>query len=216
MKSILITGTSQGIGKATANFFLEKGYLVLGTSTTGKIEIKSDHFIPLKLDLANESSQKKLINKIKHFHIDVLVNNASILLEEWNESSIKLDTLKKTFDVNFFGIISFTERIIPQLTQDAHIINISSGWGTFSDKNLNEFVPCYKMSKAAINFYTILLSKRLHNNKVVALDPGWVKTKMGSEKANKYPGQVAEEIFSIVNGSIESGIFLLNNTRRQW
>ncbi len=64
MKTIVITGTSRGIGKALANIFLKKGYKVIGTSTSGKTAIKNSNFEVIKLDLSHPTSIKVATRKI--------------------------------------------------------------------------------------------------------------------------------------------------------
>ena len=79
-KSVLITGTSQGIGHALTKLLLIKGYSVIGTSTTGIDNINENNYKSFALDLSNLDSidafEKKL--RIENIKIDILINNAGI------------------------------------------------------------------------------------------------------------------------------------------
>jgi NAD(P)-dependent dehydrogenase (short-subunit alcohol dehydrogenase family) len=81
---------------------------------------------------------------------DGLINNAAVLLEDWNDPVIDMKQLRQTFEVNVFGTIALTEQLLPLMNPGAHIINIGSGWGSFSEKGFDASVPHYKMSKSCI------------------------------------------------------------------
>ncbi|HGF0933799.1 TPA: SDR family NAD(P)-dependent oxidoreductase, partial [Legionella pneumophila] len=147
--------------------------------------------------------------------IDVLINNAAVLLEEWNEEKINMSLLKKTFAINLFGTVELTEKCIPKFNDGAQIINISSGWGAFSSNN-SPFQPHYKMSKVSLNMYTKLLAERLPQITVSSFDPGWVKTNMGTQNAKKLPSETALEIYELISMKKKSGYFWFNGKPRDW
>lgn len=74
------------------------------------------------------------------------------------------------------------------------------------------------MSKAALNMYTKLLSKRLeHQNIIVSsLDPGWTQTDMGGKIAPRLPRDVAKDILNLLNNNVESGKFWHQGKIRKW
>lgn len=220
MKTAFITGISRGIGNATAAHFLQAGYQVIGTSTSGESPIKHNacQCIALALDqpaTINEAIQYLKRQKLK---LNVLVNNAAILLEDWDTPVIDMDLLRRTFAVNTTGTVELTEGLLPFLILgESHIINISSGWGSFSEKEFGAHVPHYKMSKAALNMYTKLLAERLKTKgiKTYALDPGWVKSDMGTQAADRHPEEIAEEILNLLLDK-PSGYFWHKGQIRPW
>lgn len=222
MKKVFITGVSRGIGKATALKYLQEGYEVIGTSTSGNSDIEDKKFECMALDLSDRKSIDSLISnlKSKNIQFDIIINNAAILIEEWGkpDSSIDVDSLRKTFDVNFFGIVQITESLMQILNMDAMIINISSNWGSFSDPAFDPYHPLYKMSKAALNMYTKLLGCRLMDEriKVAAFDPGWVKTDMGTDNAFTSPEETAQQIFDLSQSDIPTEQFWRNGKVRDW
>ena len=219
-KNILVTGTSRGIGQAIAKTFLEEGYSVIGTSTTGKSNIEDENFSCYQLSLDNEESIKSFIEELNKNKVSLqgIINNAAILLDKNSSSQVDIEKLRTTFNVNFFGAISITEGLIPLLEDNSHIINISSTWGSFSDPYFSEYQPHYKMSKAALNMYTKLLAERLTNRniKVSALDPGWVKTGMGGMNALKKPSSVGIEVYNLFTTQEPTGSFWAGGRVKDW
>ncbi len=215
MKTIIVTGCSRGIGEAIAAHLAAAGHQVIGTSTDGKATLKYVKVFPL--DLSNPISIKKFHQSVSNQRIDVLINCAAILLEKWNNPQINMDQLKQTFDVNVFGLIELTEKLIPQINKGGHIINFSSGWGAICNNNVDEFAPHYKLSKAAVNMYTLLLARRLEGSITVsAIDPGWVRTDMGGKNASRKPEEVVPEILRLIEKDVPSGRFWKNNRERSW
>ncbi|MBX2870554.1 MAG: SDR family NAD(P)-dependent oxidoreductase [Saprospiraceae bacterium] len=220
MKTAFITGISRGIGKAIAEHFLREGYQVIGTSTSGQSPIRHDACHCLALTLDQSAAIKAAIQYVadQESNLNVLVNNAAILLEDWSNPTIDMDFLRRTFAVNTIGTVELTEGLLPFLVpKQSHIINMSSGWGSFSEEGFGAHVPHYKMSKAALNMYTKLLAERLRVQgiKVSALDPGWVKSDMGTQAADRHPAEVAQEILNLLHDK-PSGHFWHRDQIRSW
>ncbi|PHN99514.1 SDR family oxidoreductase, partial [Rhodobacteraceae bacterium 4F10] len=124
----------------------------------------------------------------------------------------------QTFNVNLFGTIEITEKLIPNFKKDGQIVNITSDWGSFSEKNFDEFQPHYKMSKVALNMYTKLLAKRLEKQQIIvsALDPGWTQTDMGGNEASRKPNDVATDVRNLITNNSKSGYFWHQGNIREW
>lgn len=213
MKTLVITGISRGIGLETAKFFLNKGWSVIGTSTKGSTPLKHNNLKIYKLNLMYSHEIDHFVKEVPQF--DLLINNAAVLLDAWNENKISITRLKETFAINVFGTIELTEKCIPMLNPGAQIVNISSGWGAFSSNN-SAYEPHYKMSKACLNMYTKLLAERLPNFTISSFDPGWVKTSMGTAGAEKLPSETAAELYALINSKKESGYFWYEGRIRDW
>ncbi|WP_242094365.1 SDR family NAD(P)-dependent oxidoreductase [Aestuariivivens sediminicola] len=219
MKTGIITGCSRGIGFATVDLLTNNDNLkIIGTSTSGNCSISKPNFECLKLNLSESKSINEFINIIGKTKIDFLINNAGILIENWNVSKIDLEHLRQTFNVNLFGTIELTEKLISNFNPNGQIINVTSDWGSFSEKNFDEFQPHYKMSKTALNMYTKLLAKRLKKQNIIvsSFDPGWTQTDMGGNEASRKPIEVANDFKNLLNKIPESGKFWHQGKIRNW
>jgi len=134
-KTILITGSSSGIGKATAILFAEKGWNVIATMRSPEKETELaaiENVLLLKLDVLDPESIKNAIHAgIEKFgKIDVLVNNAGYgaygPLEVFDRESIV-----RQFNTNVIGLLDTTQAILPHFraNKDGIIINVSSMGG---------------------------------------------------------------------------------------
>ena len=134
-KTVLITGASSGIGKATALFFAEQGWNVIATMRTPEKETELtvlDNVWVASLDVLNPESIEKTVREgIERFgKIDVLVNNAGYgaygPLEVFERESII-----RQFNTNVIGLLDVTKEVLPYFrkNKDGIIINISSMGG---------------------------------------------------------------------------------------
>jgi len=149
-KTIVITGASSGIGKATAQFFLNKGWNVVATMRKPENEKdlkEGDSLKLVSLDVQDTDSIKNAIaQSITAFgKIDVWLNNAGYGAFGPMETGTK-EQIQRQFDVNFFGLIDCIKAIAPHFKQNKAgvIINITSIGGlltlpTFSVYNASKF-----------------------------------------------------------------------------
>ena len=210
MKTILITGTSQGIGHALTKLLLINGYRVIGTSTTGIDNINENNYKSLALDLSNLDSIASFENNIQteNIKVDILINNAGIGPDLDFELPEEI-SFKKTFDVNVTGTTFFTEQMLQHLNVGGKIINISSKMGSIDVCEKNDSVA-YRMSKAALNMYTKILSNRLEGKQFVAsVHPGWVRTNISKSNINGRlsPEESAQKIFEFISSDFKTGTF---------
>jgi NAD(P)-dependent dehydrogenase (short-subunit alcohol dehydrogenase family) len=209
-KTILMTGTSQGIGHALTKLLLINGYSVIGTSTTGIDNINENNYKSCSLDLSNLDSIAAFEKNFQsdNIKIDILINNAGIGPDLDFELPEEI-SFKKTFDVNVTGTTFFTEQMLQYLNVGGKIINISSKMGSIDICEKNDSVA-YRMSKAALNMYTKILSNRLEGKQFVAsVHPGWVRTNISKSNINGRlsPEESAQKIFEFITSDFKTGIF---------
>lgn len=220
MKKALITGVGKGIGRALMEKFLAEGWQVVGTYYSEAPEAR-ENLTLYKLDLSDGGSIESCAEAIKQAHpeIDVLVNNAGVLLDE-DETVLVPELLRGTLEVNLIGTAHFTEVALPVLKKGAHIINISSSAGSLSlaadESHFPLHYPAYKISKTALNMYTRTLANRLKNMTVSSVHPGWVRTEMGGEEAPTLPGEAAADIFRLAVSPVETGQFWHKGEKFPW
>lgn len=227
MKTVLITGVGRGIGKALAEKFLAENYEVIGTSQTGTVPYSNNNLAIYKLDLTSEKLIGEVTKKIGESgkKINILISNAGVLLDD-EKTKVVIDEMRKTLEVNLIGTIDFTEQIIPFISENGHILNISSAAGSLQDMDRIDtshspyHYPAYKISKCALNMYTRTLASRLkHEGKnitVSSVHPGWVRTEMGGADAPMLPEEAALHIFKLATSHPLTGEFWFKGEKYPW
>jgi len=180
-KKILITGASRGIGRDIALNSIEKGYKVLGTSTTneGISSLKENGIHGLQLDLNDKKSVESFNGLLTQEHPDiaVLVNNAGITRdnivlrmseEEW------MDVL----NVNLNGAFKVTKTVLKFMLKKrwGRILNITST----SASTGNRGQANYAAAKAGIEAFSKSLAKEVGSRGITvnAIAPGYIQTDM--------------------------------------
>ncbi len=210
-KTILITGSSKGIGLALAEIFLNQGYQVIGTCREGKQDnLAHPDFSVYKLDLADLQSVQACVEalSLQNQKIDMLINSAAIG-SDLNTDFPDERSFTDTFAVNVMGTTFFTEQMLPLLKPAAKIINISSKMGSIGLCTGSDAVA-YRMSKAALNMYSKILCNRLEGQHLVAtLHPGWVQTTIAASNVHAplTPAASASRIYEFSISNFRSGIF---------
>ena len=195
-KTILITGTSSGIGKATAIHFQQKGWNVIATMRTPEKETELNKLENVQLErldvLDLESIDQAIKNGISSFgKIDAIVNNAGYGAYGPLESFPRENIIKQ-FNTNVIGLMDVTKAIIPhfRVNKDGVIINISSIGGqiTFALGSL------YHGTKFAVEG----ISESLHYEmkeigvKVKIVEPGMIATDFGGRSFDFQAGEIAD------------------------
>jgi len=189
-KTVLITGASRGIGRATARMFAESGAKVIIHYNKNKmkaVELLNEmpgegHFV-VQADISIPGDVKKMTDEVfsKVGRVDILVNNAGIYEEidilllnfdEWQ------DSWKRTVSTNLTGLANLTFLISKSMAKKGggKIINVSSR-GAFRGEPT---APAYGAAKAGLNAFGQSFAKALAKNNifVYTVAPGWVDTDM--------------------------------------
>ena len=208
MKTIVVTGTSSGIGHEICIQAAKMNFHVISVSRN--IEPLKDigGIESFAIDITNKDSVDEFITnlKSKKIKIDILINNAGYLVSELFGDTT-YDSFKKTFDVNVFGLAEITRSLIPIINSDGHVINISSIGGVNGSKKFPG-LSAYSSSKAAVIALTEVLAEEHQNGpsfNVLAL--GAVQTKMLKEafpdyNADTKPEEMAKYILDFaINGN---------------
>ena len=180
MKTILITGASTGIGKATALFFQEKGWNVIATMRTPEKEqelTSLDHVLVTRLDVLDlESINSAVAAGIERFgKIDVLLNNAGYGAYGPLEA-IPRENMVRQFNTNVIGLLDVTRALIPHFraNKDGMVINVSSIGG----KMTFPFGSLYHGTKFAVEGISESLSYEFETfgGVVKIVEPGAIAT----------------------------------------
>jgi NAD(P)-dependent dehydrogenase (short-subunit alcohol dehydrogenase family) len=205
-KIALITGANKGIGLETARQLGKQGVtILLGARDLKKGEEAAEVLRGIgvdaravKLDVLNPADYPAVANLIeKDFgRLDILINNAGVNYEQLGANSTLItseDTLRKTFETNFFSVVALTNALLPLLKKSAagRIVNLSSILAsltlhaTLGSPIYEAKVFAYDTTKTALNAYTVHLAHALKDTKIKvnSAHPGWVKTDMGTDAA---------------------------------
>src|SRR5215813_6044429 len=207
MKTALITGANKGIGHEVARQLAAKGFHVFVGARNAKPGRKAAEAIAkkcgkatfLEIDVAENDSVTAAAREFSNIedHLDVLVNNAGIIVDG-DDAILEIsdDLLRKTLETNTLGALRVTRAFAPLLrkSKTPRVINVSSGGGQLTD-GADGWAPAYCISKTALNGVTVQLAAALPKFAVNSVCPGWVRTDMGGSNATR---SVAEGASGIV------------------
>ena len=192
MKTVLITGTSKGIGLETALAFGRTGYKVFATMRNPenasafkqKIKAESLDITISTMDVDSDTSVKQCMNALldKYGLIDVLVNNAGIERHGAIEE-MAIEDFEAIMNTNYLGVLRCTKALLPQMRKNKKgcIINIASVAGHIANSPLGG----YAASKHALEAISEALAQEVKpfNIRVAIVEPGIINTQMASEIA---------------------------------
>lgn len=174
MKTVLITGTSSGIGSSTKELFLKAGYKVIGLDIKEDQEVQN--YIFYKVDITDEEKINDILEKLKveNVFLDVIVNIAGI---HKMASLVENDfyELKKVVDINLLGPMLVNNKFHKLLKDKGKIIIVTSEVATLDPLPFNGL---YSISKIALEQYAHALRQELNliNQKVITILPGAIET----------------------------------------
>ena len=205
-KTALVTGANKGIGFEVARELARLGLRVFlgarnekaGKAAAEKLG-KDGNVSFLEIDVSNGSSIQRAAEEFARQSdcLDVLVNNAGVLLDEDKDAlSVTAEIFDTTLRTNTLGPWLVTQAFAPLLKKSARarIVNVSSGGGQL-EEGADGWAPAYCVSKTALNGVTVQLAAALPKVAVNSVCPGWVRTDMGGENATR---SVAEGAATIV------------------
>jgi short-subunit dehydrogenase len=196
-KTVLITGASAGIGKATAILLAQNGYNVYGAArrTEKMEELKSYGIKPVSLDVTKDESVTACVEQIfkEAGSIDILINNAGFGSYGAIED-VTMQDAKYQLEVNVFGAMRLTQLVLPGMRQNKYgkIVNISSVGG----KIASPLGGWYHASKFAIEALSdaMRLEVKQFGIDVIVIEPGGTKSEWGGiavESLKRVSGQTA-------------------------
>jgi 3-oxoacyl-[acyl-carrier protein] reductase len=184
MKTILVTGSSRGIGKAIANLAHQKGYTVIvhGKSDSGELEQvhkQLDGSLKTTFDVADKQAThaaiKSLLDEVGT--IDVLVNNAGVARNFIKDvADVDDDKAIEEYKVNVLGTLHCVQAVLPKMlkTGSGSVINVSSIKGYVNLATMSTLT--YASAKAGVISLTKALAKSYPTVRFNVVAPGYVET----------------------------------------
>jgi len=204
-KSVLITGTSTGIGEATAIALHDKGIQVFAGVRRAEdgerlVEKTSSRLIPLLLDVTDPQAIASAVSRIAELTGDAglagLVNNAGISIA-FPMEFLPLEVLRKQLEVNVIGVVAVTQAMLPLLRKGGgRIVNISSVSGLVAAP----YIGAYAASKHALEALSdsLRLELRNFNISVSVVEPADIDTPIW-RKSRQTADALREEMLSKVD-----------------
>ena len=182
MPSVLITGANRGIGLEFARQFAADGWDVIATARRSSPELNELGLSAETLDLSDPDAVAGFADRISG-PLDLVIANAGTSNPKDPEGSGNARDWQAMMMVNAIAPYQLGRSLLPRMTNNGKMIAISSGMGSIAD-NGGGWVP-YRTSKAALNmaWSALAIEARKQGVTVVALSPGWVKTRMGGAGA---------------------------------
>ena len=191
-KTVIITGTSRGIGFELVHLFANAGYAVLALSRNAKpvSNLNFDNITALSFDLSKSEDYDRVEAFVKKewTQVDILINNAGTLLNK-PFLDTTFEDFQQVYSTNVFGVTELTRRMIPFMPKNGHVVTISSMGGVQGSVKFPG-LSAYSSSKGAVITLTELLAEEFKETgpsfNVLAL--GAVQTEMLEEA---FPGYEA-------------------------
>lgn len=224
-KVAIVSGANRGIGKEIVKQLIANNFKVVATGRSHDTlkELSNElnaNLSTVVVDVSKDESCERFASYLNENYskIDVLINNAGIMGTS-SMSAFDLTQIEKVMNTNFYGAIRLSKAVFPLLkkSEDARIINVSSEMGALS--NLSGSHAAYRLSKWALNGFTMLLANDIHagNIKINAICPGWCQTDMGGKGATRTASQGAETaVWLATEKVVGNGNFYSNKKEIAW
>ena len=226
--TICITGANRGLGLEFARQFTAGGHTVIGACRDPDHKDAGDlHGIAGRVvacDVSSGKSVKAMAKALKGTPIDILINNGALNPDPGDLSELDMDRVEQVVMVNSVGQMRVAQALLPNLKKGERkvIASISSDLGSITGVRPDTVgYYAYRAGKAALNMFNACIGNELgpKGYTCLAIHPGWVRTRMGSDRAPiDAPTSVAGMIRIIESATpAQSGRFLdYQGNAMQW
>jgi len=218
----VVTGANRGIGLALVAELAQRGHTVLAACRQSSPELaKLGVEVVEGVDVSTETGIAALVAAVGTRAIDLLVNNAGILVWGDRLGELNVQGIRKQFEVNALGPLRLTDALRERLGQDAKVALVTSRMGSIDDNSSGGGYG-YRMSKVALNMAGKSLSVDLRGRGVAVaiLHPGMVKTEMtGGHAGAVEPAESARGLVARIDAltmETTGGFWHANGERLPW
>jgi len=219
MARVVITGANRGIGLGLARQLDERGDEVVALCRNASDELRELGVRVIeKVDVTKKDALQMVSRELGDAEIDVLINNAGIMLDE-PLHDLNFDGIRKQFEINTLGPLLVTSVLRDHLHSGSKVILMTSRMGSIGDNGSGGYYG-YRMSKAALNMAGVNLAHDLRSERiaVAVLHPGMVATRMTGHHGIPVEEAVEGLISRIDELTLETsgGFWHANGERLPW
>ena len=216
-KTVIITGARRGLGLSLTRQFVSNQWNVLPLVRNEKdIKVLKElpDCSPIISDITCDEVRSAIHESLKKIGtVDLLINNAGIPGSGTKLDETSPNEVLSLIDVHCIGALRVTQAVLPFLSENGVIINVSSRFGSIMKVSKGELdhVKCsysYRIAKAAQNMLTQCMCREFRDKgiKICSIHPGRLKTENASSDADRTPEEAAFRLYAILN-TIEHGKF---------
>jgi NAD(P)-dependent dehydrogenase (short-subunit alcohol dehydrogenase family) len=196
MPTVLITGANRGIGLEFARQYAADGWSVVATVRESSPELDALGVGIERLDMRDLDAVAAFGERLDR--LDLLIANAGTWIPEQADTA---EDGRKWADMmlsNLIGPFLLAKAALPKMSAGGKLIALSSGMGSIGESN-GGYIP-YRTSKAALNmaWNALAIETKQRGLIAVAVDPGWVKTRMGGKNAPTRPEQSVSDMRRLI------------------
>jgi len=217
----VVTGANRGIGLALCAELAKRGHHVLAACRSSSPELaKLGVEVVQGVDVATDAGIAALVKAVGDRSIDLLVNNAGILVWGDQLGALNVEGIRKQFEVNALAPLRLTDALRDRLPKGAKVALITSRMGSIDD-NTSGARYGYRMSKAALNMAgkSLAVDLKPHGVAVAILHPGLVKTDMIGGNGQVEPADAAKGLLARIDDltlATSGGFWHMNGERLPW
>jgi len=221
MSLSIVTGANRGIGLALTTLLRRRGHSVLASCrNTSPALARLGVEVVDGVDVTKDEGIARLLNAVGDRKVDLLVNNAGILIWEERTAALDIDAVRLQIEVNALAPLRITLGLRHALRRGSKVALITSRMGSIED-NTSGGSYGYRMSKAALNMAGKSLSVDLREAgvPVAILHPGMVKTEMIGGHGQIEPEEAAQGLLARIDAlTLETtgGFWHQNGERLPW
>jgi NAD(P)-dependent dehydrogenase (short-subunit alcohol dehydrogenase family) len=222
-RTAVVTGANRGIGLEICRELADLGHRVILTSrneaaglkAVAEIQTGKRDILYHQLDVTNQESILQLRDFVvsRFGTADILINNAAILPDPFGRIlKVNAGKFRSAFETNTLGPLMLCQAFIAKMRAQNYgrVVNVSSGAGQI-EKMVND-MPAYRLSKIALNGLTLMLARSVKGTNVLvnAACPGWVRSDMGGQNADRTLEEGADGIVwlaTLPDGGPSGGFF---------
>lgn len=234
-KTALITGAGRGLGRSLSLAAANAGYKVYAgvrSASAGEELARINNVHPVTLEVTSNKQRDECLQTIatQSGTLDLLIHNAGVNSSsdsfgppqtQVRFGSLTEEALAGTARINAIAPLLLTQEAAPLLAPGSRIVAISSWFASIEESGTRDFNFGYTGSKALLNAYFRLAANALRPHGVITLivNPGWMRTDMGGQRATRSPDESAADILRLAEAADEkmNGAFVdCDGARHPW